>query len=123
MAERAELHEAAVVVPAAGDVDRETVHVLREQLERALHEGRRSVVVDLADVRFIDSLGLAVLADARSRMGPDQRLLLCHLSERVHRILLVTAFDELAGLHVDGQPWPWPDVVRPEPPPGRRARG
>lgn len=63
--------EGAAVVRPIGDVDLAMAAALRweitEALETQLPGGR--VVVDLAEVEFIDSLALGVLVEAKARAG------------------------------------------------------
>lgn len=55
----------AVVVTVSGEVDALTAPTLRAQLDSALAEaGDGPVVVDLTDVSFLASRGLATLVDA-----------------------------------------------------------
>ena len=50
-----------------GEIDLESAPRLRDQITAALDQSIDEVVVDLRDVRFIDSTGLGVLVNARQR--------------------------------------------------------
>ena len=66
-----------VVLRAKGDVDAGTVDVLRRTIDDLLAEGQHRFVVDLTDVPFMDSAGLATLVQLfkRVRIGEgDVRL-------------------------------------------------
>ncbi len=54
-------------VHAAGEVDLDTVELLRGALADALHDGARHVVADLDKVTFLDSTGLGALVSAYKR--------------------------------------------------------
>lgn len=56
-----------VTLTPSGDLDLQSGPRLREQLAELLDQGAHRVVVDLADVTFIDSAGLSVLIVARQQ--------------------------------------------------------
>ncbi|WP_308103320.1 STAS domain-containing protein [Actinocorallia sp. API 0066] len=60
--------EGAVVVRPRGEVDMSTAPGLREELDRLISGGARRVVVDLAEVTFLDSTGLAVFVGVWQRL-------------------------------------------------------
>jgi stage II sporulation protein AA (anti-sigma F factor antagonist) len=78
----------AVVVHPVGEVDYSSLEPLREALLDARVAGVHEIVVDLSEVTFLDSLGLAVVLFAHQRQrsvggnlvlrdpGPDVRRLL-----------------------------------------------
>jgi anti-sigma B factor antagonist len=66
--------EKVLLVEARGELDIATTPALRERLEKALDEGHTRIVVDLSEVSFIDSVGLASIVNARHRMEPDGRM-------------------------------------------------
>lgn len=57
-----------VVVTVAGEMDLISSPAVRQKVHDAVADGRRSVVLDLADVRFCDSSGVGVLIGARRLM-------------------------------------------------------
>lgn len=63
-----------VVLAAEGEIDAYTMRALREALEKALEgSGQDSVVVDLAQVSFMDSTGLALMLNAARRLKRRRR--------------------------------------------------
>jgi anti-sigma B factor antagonist len=56
------------VVAVAGELDVATAPALRAELYRVIDQGVATIVVDLADMDFIDSTGLGVLVGALKRM-------------------------------------------------------
>jgi len=56
------------VVTVAGEMDLISSPAVRQKVHDAVAEGRRSLVLDLADVRFCDSSGVGVLIGARRLM-------------------------------------------------------
>lgn len=82
----------------AGEIDASSVRVLADHLE-PLPEGRGEVLLDLAEVTFVDSSGLRVLIDAHQRAERGgRRLVLVEPSPVVRRLLDISGLDGL--LHV-----------------------
>ncbi len=90
----AQLSPESYVVSIDGELDLHTVPELEQALETVLSRGGRNVVVDLANLVFIDSTALAVLLRLlprfRSRGG---RLLLVSEDRRILRTLEITGLD------------------------------
>jgi len=57
----------ATVVRVRGEIDASSVDALRIELDGVVDAGRAHVVVDLRDVGFMDSSGLATLLTTRRR--------------------------------------------------------
>ena len=55
------------LVEVAGEVDISCASDLREELDRALEMGARSVVLDIAEMSYIDSTGIGVLVGFAKR--------------------------------------------------------
>ena len=111
-----QIRDADVVVHARGDLDGTTAGLLREALQGALAAGLPVVLLDLGEVAFMDSAGLAVVVRAQRLLSRDQRLILCNVPPRMTRVLQVTSFDAIFGVHALGDPWPWDDVRPLDPP-------
>jgi len=87
-------HDGWAVAKVSGELDVATAPKLRERLTEAIDAGSTRLVVDLADVDFVDSTGLGVLVGAlrRAREGGGEVRLVC----TNHRILKVF---QATGLH------------------------
>ncbi|NLC57769.1 MAG: STAS domain-containing protein [Armatimonadetes bacterium] len=81
----------AVVAEVVGEVDVYTAPRLKDRLLQFEREGKRNIVVDLAQVGFIDSVGLGVLIGGlrRARAGGGT-LVLAGPNPRIRRILDIT---------------------------------
>ena len=98
-----ESRNGAVVVQLAGELDLYNAEEIRAALAEAIAAGPRCVVVDLAEVEFIDSTALGVLIEARSELGNDSFSLAApQLGTR--RTLQVSGLDRRLSVHdtVDG---------------------
>jgi anti-anti-sigma factor len=84
-------HEVVVVV--RGELDLSTVPTLRAVLD-GLDPRYRRIVLDMANVTFLDSMGVGLLVEISRRCVSELRTLALRApSQRVRRVL------ELTGLH------------------------
>jgi anti-anti-sigma factor len=82
-----------LLVAVDGELDLGTADQLHEILEPAIAAGVGPVVLDLAELGFCDSAGLAVLVKTHNVLaGQDRRLVVARPSTAVARVL------ELSGL-------------------------
>jgi len=83
------------VVEVAGELDMMTSPQLRDALQRLLDDGTRNVVIDLAEVRFMDSTTLGVLVVTfRALRDRGGRLCLAAAQRSVRAMLAVTNVDQ-----------------------------
>lgn len=69
----------------------EETSALREAVKDLLAEGKKNIVLDLANVSLIDSSGLGVLVSAYSSAKASGALLrLCNLGPRLSELLQIT---------------------------------
>lgn len=80
------------VVSIAGELDMDSVDVLRNAIADASSSNRGGLIFDLAAVEFIDSSGLAALLE--SRHGTT-RVRLRHLSPAVERLIAATGLSSV----------------------------
>jgi anti-sigma B factor antagonist len=60
-----------VTLTAVGEMDMANAATLATELERLEGEGVASITIDLSELEFIDSTGIAVLVAAHQRLNPD----------------------------------------------------
>ncbi|GIX47314.1 MAG: anti-sigma factor antagonist [Candidatus Tectimicrobiota bacterium] len=94
--------QGVAVVEVSGELDAAHHSELGDTIERLLTQGQRRVVLDLHDVPFIDSMGLATLVRCfkRVRSGAG-RLALASLQPAVRRVLELTRLDRAFDVHGD----------------------
>jgi anti-sigma B factor antagonist len=81
------------VLILAGDLDASSVPRFKERFEEAMGQGKTGVVIDMAELDFIDSVGLMVLMTSlRHLQEREGRLALVCVNPRVRRPF------EIAGL-------------------------
>jgi anti-anti-sigma factor len=83
----------------AGDVDLATVDRFRSALAPMVREGG-DIVVDMADMRFIDSSGVQVIIRALENLGDRGRLVLAHPRRTVVRMTRVMGLQRFKNLEV-----------------------
>jgi len=85
--------DGSVLLTIAGELDIATVPVVRERLSDLTEAGARRLVVDLRDVSFMDSTGLAAFIHAKMRLGDEGHMTLVMEPDSYARLIF-----EVAGL-------------------------
>ncbi|MGH2972961.1 MAG: STAS domain-containing protein [Gaiellaceae bacterium] len=83
-----------VVVHLTGELDLYNAHRVREALLACCEEQPERLVVDLAEVEFVDSTALGVLVEARTRMPDRQAFVLAAPRAETQRALEVSGLDK-----------------------------
>jgi anti-sigma B factor antagonist len=94
-----EEREGAIVVQLAGELDLYNANAVREELLRQAEQGPQRLVIDLSQVTFIDSTGLGVLIEARTRLRNRQAFLLAGPLLEVRRALEISGLDKHFAVH------------------------
>jgi anti-sigma B factor antagonist len=102
-------HAAAAVVHAHGELDVAGAPAFRQALQEAIATGLPHVVVDLADVTFLDSAGLAVVFGTQRTLPVSQRMVMVNVPDRMRRVLRLAAVESVVEVHGPGEPQPWLD--------------
>ena len=82
-----------VIVRLAGELDLYNAPILREALGAAVEQPPRRLVVDLAEVSFVDSTALGVLLEARSLLRDREEFVLAAPGAETRRTLQVSGLD------------------------------
>jgi anti-sigma B factor antagonist len=88
-----ETRDGGVVVHLAGELDLYNAPEVRAALEEVAGSNPARVVVDLAEVEFVDSTVLGVLIEARRRFEERAAFLLAAPGHEVRRALEVSGLD------------------------------
>ena len=89
------LGEKAVRIGLRGELDFEHAYTFDEELRRVEALDVRCICLDLRELTFLDSCGLARLVAARRRaLKAGRRLVLVRGSANVQRVFQLTAVDE-----------------------------
>lgn len=83
------------IVDVTGDIDMSTSPGLRKTLLESLGKTPR-LAVNLTDVRYVDSSGIASLVEVlKAARNTDKRLVLFGLNEPVHEVLQLTRLTKI----------------------------
>lgn len=83
-----------VIISFSGDFDNINGLLVRSEAEK--HIGGKHVIIDFADVFFLNSIGLReLLALKKKSILTGFEILLCNLSEDVHNILTSTGMEKI----------------------------
>ena len=64
---------------------------LREKMKSLVAEGKKKIVLNMANIKYIDSAGLGTLVAAHlSAKTHGASLRICHLGEKFHEVLQLT---------------------------------
>jgi anti-sigma B factor antagonist len=88
-----------VIVHLAGELDLYNAPAMRETLLTLAAEQPDRLVVDLADVEFIDSTALGVLVEARAKLANRDAFLLAAPGLETHRALQISGLDRHLSVH------------------------
>ncbi len=89
----------AVIVRLTGELDLYNAPAVRRTLLDSVADQPERVVVDLAEVEFMDSTALSVLLEARARLARRERFLLASPGLEARRALEVSGLDRHFGVH------------------------
>jgi anti-sigma B factor antagonist len=91
--------DGALVVSLAGELDLYNAEEVRSALLEACAGEPEALVVDLEEVRFIDSTALGVLIEARSRLADRNGFRLAAPGLETRRALEVSGLDRHFAVH------------------------
>jgi len=92
--EQQQIDDGVVVVRPRGDVDLSRSPVLREAIAEAQRSRPLRMIVDLIDVPYMDSSGVATLVEALTIARKKKcKLVLCRMQDKVRAIFEITRLD------------------------------
>ena len=90
-----------IVVELAGEIDLENAGAVRRATLDNLKKGR-DVLIDLSQVTYIDSSGIASLVEGLQVARKQKNdLILVAVSQRVRRVLELARLDKVFAIHTD----------------------
>jgi anti-sigma B factor antagonist len=91
--------DGSIVVSLAGELDLYNAAAVREVLLECCGESPERLIVDLSNVKFIDSTALGVLIEARTRMANRRAFLLAAPGLETRRALEISGLDRHFTVH------------------------
>ena len=89
----------SIVVRLAGEIDLYNAAAVREALLECCAESPERLIVDLSEVKFIDSTALGVLIEARTRLANRRAFLLAAPGLETRRALEISGLDRHFSVH------------------------
>jgi anti-sigma B factor antagonist len=82
-----------VILPSA-DIDMSRSPDLRSAIRQEMGNGIHKMILDLADVQYMDSSGLATLVEAMRNAGKaNMKLVICNMNQKVSAIFEIARLD------------------------------
>lgn len=87
-----------------GELDVSNINDFKEKLFRGIESQSPSVLLDCADLKYIDSTGLGVLVSAlKKTKAAGGFIKIVHLKPYLKKIFAITALDKIFDIEVDGK--------------------
>lgn len=84
-----------VIKPESERFDTANSDSLKKMVCAEIDKCEKRFALDLSDVNFIDSSGLAVLVSIRKILGSDGEIVLLSPSEKIKQLFTITRLDQL----------------------------
>lgn len=96
---RSTLGDGTALIELEGQIDLHTAPQLKEQLAACIDDGATSVIVDLSETTFIDSMTLGVLLGAVKRLRPHGGALRIVCTDpSIRKIFEITLLDRVFAI-------------------------
>ena len=94
------LHDDALIVSVPAErIDSAAAIRFKDAMRRAARDGPERVILDLGNVRFVDSSGLGAIVAVMKHLAPAQRLELADMSPDVEKVFRLTRMDTVFTIH------------------------
>jgi anti-sigma B factor antagonist len=80
----------ALVASLQGELDMAAAPSLRDALDTALKQDPESLVVDLSELKFLDSCGLGELVRARNRLPATKDMVVRRARPNVRKVFMIS---------------------------------
>ena len=88
------------VVGVTGEIDLNSSPQLRKVFDEIVGKEKTKVIVDFANVSYIDSSGLATLIEMMQRLKRNQGTMhLAQMSDKIRGLFEITKLDKLFSIH------------------------
>ena len=99
---KSETRDGATFVVPVGEVDLTASPVLRNELKRLQSAGLKRLIVDLSQVPYMDSSGVATLVEAMQiARRNNTKLVLCGMQQKVKSIFEIARLDTVFAIVAD----------------------
>jgi len=91
--------EVLIVRPLEKRIDAATATEFKEKMSEWIGAGNRRIVLNLADVDFIDSSGLGAIVSSLKRIGTEGDLVICTVRETVMSLFRLTRMNRVFDIY------------------------
>ncbi|PTN35626.1 STAS domain-containing protein [Desulfonatronum sp. SC1] len=88
-----------VLTPKIPTIDAIIADTFKKNILEMLDKKNKIIVLDMSNVKFIDSRGLGSLIYLLKNVHQDQKLVLCSIDENVYNIIKLTKFDKIFSIY------------------------
>jgi anti-sigma B factor antagonist len=90
------------VIDVAGEIDLYTAPIFKQVLSETIEDGHKTILVNMANVSYMDSSGFGTLLGATKRVRPDGGSVnLIGCNDAICRMLKITRLNTIFGLFED----------------------
>ncbi|HEY3269090.1 MAG TPA: STAS domain-containing protein [Armatimonadota bacterium] len=90
------------IIDVSGEIDLYTAPVFKRALNQTIDDGHHDIVVNMAEVSYMDSSGFGTLLGITKRVRPDGGTVnLIGCNDAIHRMLKITRLNTVFGLYED----------------------
>ncbi len=83
-----------------GEIDLNTVDILENAINQAL-EKKKNLIIDMTDVKFIDSTGIGLLVQTYKKLKQDNNTItVLNARENVRKVFKITCLEETFNMGV-----------------------
>ena len=88
------------VLDVVGEIDIYTTPQFKEAVSAVIDQNNRSIVINMAQVTYMDSSGFGTLLSATKRLRPsDGALYLAACNDSIQRMLQITRLNTIVGVY------------------------
>jgi anti-anti-sigma factor len=90
------------VIKPSGILDGTQAHHFRQEIDLSVESGTEILLIDFADVTFMDSSGLGALAQSlKTVRAAGAQLFVCSLNEQIKMLFELTSMDKVFSIIAD----------------------
>ena len=98
--QRKETEKGILVIEVSGRLDNETNQYFFDCVKDAIEAGSNKIVIDLAGLGYVSSIGLSALVRARSRAAKaGGKIFLANIENQVLEVLRLVHFDKIFNIY------------------------
>ncbi|WP_420473273.1 STAS domain-containing protein [Noviherbaspirillum sp. ST9] len=91
-------NDIAIVRPQVKRLDASVALAFKQEVQQVVESGEKALVLDLADVQFMDSSGLGAMVSILKALGAGGRLAVCNVTGAVLSLFKLTRMDRVFAI-------------------------